>query len=132
MFLDYTIQKYFDNNTGLFFKRPVNITPIEKQQHLITKSYFKTKNGCDYYGLYQGYYIEFEAKESTQQKFNLNNLKTHQLQQLASVHNHHGISDRYFILSYQKLIEWIKINANKTNTTFIFYWKWPWTFFVFG
>ncbi|ELL44960.1 Holliday junction resolvase RecU [Spiroplasma melliferum] len=120
--LNYTIQKYFDNNTSLFFKRPVNIIPLEKYQHLITKSYFKTKTGCDYYGLYQGHYIEFEAKETNQQKFNLNNIKTHQLQQLALVHNHHGISfiiiyfhsyDRYFILSYQKLTEWIKLMPTK-------------------
>ncbi|WP_237238229.1 Holliday junction resolvase RecU [Spiroplasma citri] len=89
----------------------------------MTKSYFKAKTGCDYYGLYQGHYIEFEANETNKQKFNLNNIKTHQLQQLALVHNHHGISfiiiiyfysyNRYFILSYQKLTEWIKLMPTK-------------------
>ncbi|WP_338955017.1 Holliday junction resolvase RecU [Spiroplasma endosymbiont of Polydrusus cervinus] len=50
--LNYTIQKYYDNNIRLFFKQPVTIIPLEKQQHLITKSYFKSKTGCDYYELY--------------------------------------------------------------------------------
>ncbi|KAF0850283.1 MAG: Holliday junction resolvase RecU [Spiroplasma poulsonii] len=120
--LNYTIQKYFDHNIGLFFKRAVNIISLEKDQHIIIKGYFKEKTGCDYYSLYQGHYIEFEVKETNQQKFNLNNIKAHQLKQLALVKKHHGISfiiiyfhhyNRYFILSYQKLTEWIKLMPTK-------------------
>ncbi|WP_368487172.1 Holliday junction resolvase RecU [Spiroplasma sp. DGKH1] len=120
--INYTINDYRKRNLAIIYKRPVEIIPVVKNGNHISKAYFKEKSTCDYYGLYQGTYLEFETKETNQTKFNLNSLKQHQFKQLELVNLHKGISfiivyfryyDRYFLLPYHALNNWIVMNTTK-------------------
>lgn len=56
------------NQTCLFFKRNVPIKILQNNQvNIIGKIIEKSES--DYYGLYQGYYFDFEAKQTNKEVF---------------------------------------------------------------
>ncbi|AGM25304.1 Holliday junction resolvase RecU [Spiroplasma chrysopicola] len=126
--INYTINEYQSKNIALFNKRPVNIIPLVKNGAIIEKGYFKEKSTCDYYGLFRGTYVEFEAKETFKEKFNLALLKKHQLEQLFSVTDHGGISfivvyfhlyHRFFLLYSEEIKKWLRtIKSRQMSITY--------------
>ncbi|QHX36496.1 Holliday junction-specific endonuclease [Spiroplasma sp. BIUS-1] len=80
---------------------PVNNSIISIEDNIVTarlnKNYF-----CDYIGLWNGVYLEFEAKETEKEFFNLNNIKKNQLEKLLLVDKNSGCG---FILIYFHLYE---------------------------
>lgn len=50
---------------------------------MINEAYFRTPSTTDYNGVYQGYYIDFEAKETKNKtSFPLNNIHDHQVEHM--------------------------------------------------
>ena len=83
---------YLENNIGVIYKKPTPIQVVEEKSGKITKAFFKTPSTTDYNGLYKGYYIDFEAKETTSKtSFPLANIHPHQIKHMNNIINNKGI-----------------------------------------
>ena len=59
----------------------------------ITEAYYRTPSTTDFNGIYKGYYIDFDAKETNSKtSFPLSNIHHHQIEHLKDVHQHGGIA----------------------------------------
>ncbi len=65
----------------------------------ITRAVFSEKSTTDYNGVYQGRYIDFEAKQTSSDFFDFNNIKEHQITHLKHIKKLKGIA---FILIFFK------------------------------
>ncbi|WP_342252423.1 Holliday junction resolvase RecU [Spiroplasma endosymbiont of Amphibalanus improvisus] len=116
--LNRTAEIYKDEKSCLFYKRH---TPVVTNNNSKKFNYI-SKSECDYYGIYKSIYFEFEAKSTVKEKFNLQNLKPHQIEQLNNVYAHGGISfiivyfealDKYFMMHINSINNWILNNSSK-------------------
>ncbi|MEO4053035.1 Holliday junction resolvase RecU [Solibacillus sp. CAU 1738] len=103
---------YLQRNIANIHKKPVPIQIVKveypsRSAAVIREAYFRTPSTTDYNGVWNGYYLDFEAKE-TQNKtsFPLNNIHAHQVEHMKAVLLQKGIAffiirfavlDRYFI-----------------------------------
>ncbi len=85
-------------------KRPTPIKVIKTEEHYkITDAVFLSPSTLDYVGVFQGHYLDFEAKEtSSKTGFPLSNIASHQLKSIELVIKHEGYS---FVLIYLKAFE---------------------------
>jgi recombination protein U len=81
---------------GIINKVPVNYDLLEVKNNIIS-GVIKSNNNCDYIGIYNGQYVEFEAKETEKETFPLANIKPHQLKKLTQVAQCGGIA---FVVIY--------------------------------
>jgi recombination protein U len=86
---------------------PIKITKVDypsRDKTVIKEAFFTVPSTTDYNGLYKGFYIDFEAKETTSKtSFSLNNIHPHQIKHLENIERHHGIS--FLIVRFTKLNE---------------------------
>ena len=90
----------------------------------ITDGFFESPSTLDYNGVYKGYYIEFDAKETkSKTSFTINNIHNHQIEYIKKVLNHNGIVfliirfsllNKNFILKGKQLIDFIGNNDRKS------------------
>lgn len=121
--LDSTNKYYLANNIANIHKKPTPIQIVKvdypkRSAAKITEAYFKLPSTTDYNGIYKGYYIDFEAKETRNKtKFIYQNIHEHQLEHLESVISHGGIAffiikftvyDEVYLLSAQIVIDSMK------------------------
>lgn len=110
---------YLNNNIAIIHKKPIPIQVVEvnypnRASAMITKAYYKTPSTTDYNGLWNGRYVDFEAKETNSKtSFSLNNIHAHQVEHMKKVLEHGGISfiivrfkkiDRTFIMPLKKFL----------------------------
>jgi len=91
----------------------VNVDYPKRSAAVIKEAYFKQASTTDYNGVYKGFYIDFEAKETrNKQSFPLQNFHQHQLNHMDKVTQHKGIAfviirfsmtEDIFLLPYPKL-----------------------------
>ena len=124
--LNITNQFYIDNNIAFIYKKPtpIQITKVDYKNMKITEAYFKQPSTTDYNGLYKGYYIDFEAKETNNKtSFPLQNIHKHQIEHLKHVIDNKGIGfliirftklGKTFLLPAEVLLEFI--NNNQRNS----------------
>ena len=95
-----TNEKYADNGLALIQKVPTPITPIkmDKEKRQITLAYFEQKSTVDYIGAVQGIPVCFDAKESAQDTFSLQNIHEHQVEFMKNFEKQKGIA--FFLLYY--------------------------------
>ena len=95
-----TNEKYLDSGLALIQKIPTPITPIKiDQEHRhITLAYFEQKSTVDYIGAVQGIPVCFDAKESAQDTFSLQNIHEHQVEFMKNFEKQKGIA--FFLLYY--------------------------------
>lgn len=103
---------------------PIKLVDVDYKKGVIKKAYFETPSTTDYNGIYNGKYIDFEAKETNSKtSFSLANIHKHQIKHLIDVKNKGAISflivrfnklDKTFFLSTEKLEEFIKNNERKS------------------
>jgi recombination protein U len=104
--LNTTNEYYLATKRAVIHKKPtpvkvVHVSYPSRQAAEITKAYFTTPSTTDYNGIYQGRYIDFEAKEtSNTTSFPLQNIHPHQIDHLLSIHAQGGIG--FVILSFTK------------------------------
>lgn len=90
-------QYYLQHQIAVIHKKPtpiqiVNVSYPRRSAAKITEAYFRQASTTDYNGIYQGYYIDFEAKETKNKtRFPLDNLKAHQLEHMAQCYQQGGI-----------------------------------------
>ncbi len=126
--INLTNEYYLINDLAIIHKKPVPIT-IKKvnfksrSDALITEARFKIPSTTDYNGLYKGFYIDFEAKETRLLNLPLANIHEHQIKHLIKIHEHKGISflivrftllDKTFLLETKHLISFLGANSRKS------------------
>ncbi len=96
-----TNQYYADNNIAFIYKKPtpikVNKVQVQNEfgvkKHVIREAYFSEKSTTDYSGLYRGYYVDFEVKQTKYKTFNIgSNLHEHQINHLRNIYKHGGLA----------------------------------------
>lgn len=111
---------YNSRGLAVIHKKPVPIQIVNvrypaRSAAVITEAYFKTASTTDYNGVWQGKYIDFEAKETKNKtSFPLQNIHDHQVEHMRQVNRQQGIAfliirfsvlDRYFLLPFQQFIK---------------------------
>lgn len=99
-----TNEYYRNNGLALIYKRPtpINVVKVDyAKSATITKAYFEKQSTTDYNGVYQGAYLDFEAK-STHNKtsFPLSNIPHQQIEHLEAVIKQKGIA--FFLIELKK------------------------------
>lgn len=84
---------------------PIQIVKVEypsRSAAVIREGYFRTPSTTDYNGVWNGYYIDFEAKETeSKTSFPLKNIHLHQITHMKSVEMQKGIA--FFIIRFSTL-----------------------------
>ena len=121
-----TNKYYREYDIALVYKKPtpIRITKTNYQNMRITDGFFECPSTLDYNGVYKGYYIEFDAKETrSKTSFTINNIHNHQIEYIKKVIKHGGIVflivrftllDKNYILKGKDLIQFIDSNDRKS------------------
>lgn len=99
-----TIKQYKDINVALIHKKTLDIkfSSIDKNNK-VKDGIVSSKSTVDYYGIYKGTFIAFEAKSVNGETIPKNNFKEHQHNYLKSIKNHGGIA--FYILLFKETNE---------------------------
>lgn len=129
-----TNEFYLSRSIAVIHKKPVPIQIVNvkypaRSAAVITEAYFRTPSTTDFNGVWQGKYIDFEAKETkSTTSFPLQNIHDHQVDHMKSVAKQAGIVffiikfttlDRYFIIPYDSFEfywERMKMGGRKSMT----------------
>ncbi|MEJ7540766.1 Holliday junction resolvase RecU [Staphylococcus intermedius] len=90
-------QYYLNTGRAVIHKKPtpvqiVHVDYPKRSQAVIKEAYFRTPSTTDYNGVYKGYYIDFEAKETKNKtSFPLQNIHAHQVEHMKQAVAHGGI-----------------------------------------
>ena len=107
---------YLIQDSAIVHKKPTPIQIVSvdypsRNRAKITEAYFRTASTTDYQGVYKGYALDFEAKETKNKTlFPLSSLHEHQISHLRSVHNHGAIA--FLIIRFYELGETYLIYAH--------------------
>lgn len=99
---------YREHDLAIIYKKPtpITITKVDfpnRKEAVIKEAYFKTPSTTDYNGIYRGKYIDFEAKETKQNRFPLENIHAHQIAHMKQIIHHGGIG--FLIIRFSKVNE---------------------------
>lgn len=88
---------YLADHLAVIYKKPTPVTIVKvdypaRSAAKITEAYFQKPSTTDYNGVYQGRYIDFDAKETKNKTvFPMKNVHEHQVRHLANVVSQGGI-----------------------------------------
>ena len=85
---------YIDKKIAFIYKKPtpIKLVKVDYKKGKITEAYFDSPSTTDYNGIYKGYYIDFEAKETENTKgFPLINIHSHQIKHIRNINKENGI-----------------------------------------
>jgi len=100
---------YLASNLAVIHKKPtpvqiVKVNYPKRAAATITEAYFKMPSTTDFNGVYNGIYIDFEAKETTHKTiFPLANIHAHQVQHITAVTEQNGFA--FLLVKFSKLDE---------------------------
>jgi recombination protein U len=104
---------YLAHDLCLVTKRPtpINVVKVDYAHGArITAAYFETQSTTDYNGVYQGHYLDFEAKSTrSTTSFPLNNIAPQQVKHLYFVLKHGGIA--FFLINWYVINETYLVDA---------------------
>lgn len=125
--LNETNEYYLSRGIAVIHKKPVPIQVVNvnypaRSAAVITEAYFRTPSTTDFNGVWQGKYIDFEAKETkSPTSFPLQNIHDHQVVHMKSVSKQDGVVffivkftslDRYFIVPYHNFeLYWARMQT---------------------
>lgn len=126
--INLTNQYYIEKKKAYIYKKPtpIKVTKVDykKNSIVIKEGFFEEPSTTDYNGLYNGLYIDFEAKETNNKtSFPLANIHKHQIEHIRNVINNKGIGflivrfntlGKNFILLGKDLIDFIDNNERKS------------------
>nr|WP_263313272.1 Holliday junction resolvase RecU [Mammaliicoccus sp. Marseille-Q6498] len=104
--IDKSNQYFRMENIAVIHKKPTPIQIVDvdypkRQKAVIKEAYFRKPSTTDYNGVYKGYYIDFEAKETKNKtSFPLNNIHDHQVLHMNQVIKQRGICFLLIKFSY--------------------------------
>ena len=114
---------YLASNRAVIHKKPtpVQIVKVDypkRSAATITEGYFKTPSTTDFNGVYQGVYIDFEAKETTNKTtFPLANVHAHQVKHIFAVAAQGGFA--FLLVKFSVLDEVYLL----TSDTLVHFWQ---------
>lgn len=120
--LNETNSFYLERKIAVIHKKPTPIQIVQvdypkRSAAVIKEAYFKQASTTDYNGLYNGRYIDFEAKETKNKtSFPLKNFHQHQIEHMQNVIQHNGIC--FIILRFSESEEVFLLEAKYL----LFYW----------
>lgn len=103
--LNDTNKYYCDTLKAFVYKKPtpIKLVKVNYKEKRIDEAYFDKPSTTDYNGLYEGKYIDFEAKETNNlNDFPIANIHAHQLAYMRNIMNAKGIC---FLI-----VRWVKLN----------------------
>ena len=115
--LNQSNEYYREIDKAYIYKKPtpIKITKVDypsRDKAVIKEAFFTVPSTTDYIGLYKGYYIDFEAKESkSTTAFALSNIHPHQIKHLQNIERHNGIS--FLIVRFTTLNETYLLTTKK-------------------
>ena len=127
--LNLTNLYYKENNIAYIYKKPTPIKVVkanynEKGNRVIKEAYYSESSTTDYNGIYNGYYIDYEAKETKNKtNFPLANIHKHQIEHIRNVVSMNGICFlivrftslyKTFLLKAEDFLEYININTTSS------------------
>lgn len=95
---------YIEKKKAFIYKKPtpIKLVKVDYKKGRIEEAYFDKPSTTDYNGIYQGKYIDFEAKETVNTEyFPLRNIHAHQIEHLRNISHECGIS--FLIVRFTKL-----------------------------
>ncbi|MGL4343425.1 MAG: Holliday junction resolvase RecU [Metamycoplasmataceae bacterium] len=106
-----TIQSYADNDVAIIHKKNLDIkfASVENDAKL-KNSYISKKSTVDYFGIYKGKFICFEAKSTNEDKIPWSNFKEHQHEYLLRIKKHNGIA--FYIIFFKKFNEFFLVDPS--------------------
>ncbi len=117
--INFANKYYLNNDIAVIHKKPIPIQVVavnypNRASAMITKAFYQTPSTTDYNGLWNGKYIDFEAKETNSAtSFSLSNIHDHQIDHMTKILNQGGISfiivrfkkiDRTFVMPFKKFL----------------------------
>lgn len=106
---------YLHRGMALIYKRPTPIQVVKvdyEKGAKITEAYFSEKSTTDYNGVYQGRYIDIEAKSThSKTSFPLSNITAKQFEHLENVIDQGGLA--FFIIEFVKHQRTFIVEASK-------------------
>lgn len=125
--LNETHDYYLQLGLAVIHKKPVPVQIVKveypsRTAAVIREAYFRTPSTTDYNGVWNGKYVDFEAKETENKtSFPLKNIHEHQITHMSQVVKQNGMAflilrfsslQRYFIMRYEALeIFWDRMLA---------------------
>lgn len=118
--IELTNQYYLEKNIAVIYKKPtpvqvVSVSYPARNKAKIVEAYYKTPSTTDFNGVYQGYYIDFDAKETNSKtSIPLKNIPDHQIHHLKRIVDAGGIGfmiiyfaayNQYFYLPFDVLYD---------------------------
>lgn len=127
--LNLTNEYYREINKAYIYKKPtpIKITKVDypsRDKAVIKEAFFTIPSTTDYNGIYNGKYIDFEAKE-TQSKtaFALTNIHNHQIKHIENIYNQSGIAflivrfttlNETYLLPAKELLDFLNTTSRKS------------------
>ena len=114
---------YIENDIAIIYKKPtpIQVVKYDYNKSKITDAYYKNASTLDYNGIYKGYYIEFDAKNTNQSNLPLANIAEHQILHIKRIIAHHGIAfliitinGECYLLPGEKVLEFIENKTRKS------------------
>lgn len=120
---------YREIDKAIIYKKPtpIKITKVDypsRDKTTIKEAFFTVPSTTDYNGIYKGYYIDYEAKETkSKTSFSLDNIHAHQIKHLESIYRHNGISflivrftslNKTYLLETKDFLDYIN-NSNRKS-----------------
>ncbi|MGX9133864.1 Holliday junction resolvase RecU [Rummeliibacillus sp. JY-2-4R] len=117
--IDETNEYYLARDIAVIHKKPVPIQIVKveypsRSAAVIREAYFRTPSTTDYNGVFNGHYIDFDAKETENKtSFPLKNVHPHQVAHMESSAKQKGICflivrfsslNRYFVVPLEMLL----------------------------
>jgi recombination protein U len=111
-------QYYLDTKQAVIHKKPTPVQVVKvdypkRSAAKISEAYYKTPSTTDYNGVFEGFYVDFDVKETQSlTSFPLSNIHPHQIEHLKQVDEQGGIAfliiafvrlDEHFILPFKEL-----------------------------
>ena len=108
--IDRTINFYNSNDIGWFDKRTVPIKIASTNNNHVT-GYLKEKSQSDYYGIFESKMYDFEAKQTNDDFFNINNIKKHQILHLIRMKENGAVV--FLIVYFNKYDTFFKVEIDQ-------------------
>lgn len=128
--IEVTNAYYLNHGIAVIHKKPtpvqvVNVSYPARNKAKITEAYYKTPSTTDFNGVYKGFYIDFDAKETNSTtSMPLKNVHPHQIEHLKGVSSQNGIAflivhfkkyNEYFLLPFHVLYKYWENQKNEED-----------------
>ncbi len=106
---------YLNKGIAIIYKKPTPIQIVKvdypsRNKARISEAYYQTPSTTDYNGIYKGYYIDYEAKETNNLSFSFKHIFHHQIEHLLKVRELGGLA--FLIVLFKKIQEAYILDIN--------------------